>query len=139
MISQNVRTLVIYRIEQADESLEAARLLLDQKMLRPSVNRAYYAMFYAVLALLAVIKKETSKHSGALSLFDREFVKPGIFNKELSRWLHNAFDLRQVFDYAPQSSITLEDAKLVYEHAKEFVQQVKSVYEKKYEQLNGDK
>jgi uncharacterized protein (UPF0332 family) len=39
MMSQNVRTLVIYRIEQADESLEAARVLLERKMLRPSVNR----------------------------------------------------------------------------------------------------
>jgi uncharacterized protein (UPF0332 family) len=33
-------------------------------------------MFYAVLALLAVEKKETSKHKGAVALFDnaRSFI-----------------------------------------------------------------
>jgi uncharacterized protein (UPF0332 family) len=38
------------------------KALLDKNLIRPSVNRAYYAMFYAVLALLAQGKKETSKH-----------------------------------------------------------------------------
>jgi uncharacterized protein (UPF0332 family) len=35
------------------------KALLDKNLIRPSVNRAYYAMFYAVLALLAQGKKET--------------------------------------------------------------------------------
>jgi uncharacterized protein (UPF0332 family) len=74
MMSENIQALVTYRLEQADESLEAARTLLDKKLIRPSVNRAYYAMFYAVLALLARGKEETSKHSGAIALFDRNFL-----------------------------------------------------------------
>jgi hypothetical protein len=41
---------------------EFDKALLDKNLIRPSVNRAYYAMFYAVLALLAQGKKETSKH-----------------------------------------------------------------------------
>ncbi len=38
------------------------------------VNLAYYAMFYGVLAVLATRKLSASKHSGALGLFDREFI-----------------------------------------------------------------
>jgi len=53
MMTENIQALVTYRLEQAEESLEAARTLLDKKLIRPSVKRAYYAMFYAVLALLA--------------------------------------------------------------------------------------
>jgi len=87
MITQNIRALVTYRLEQADESLDAARVLLEKKLDRPAVNRAYYAMFYAVLALLATRKQETSKHSGAISLFDKEFVKSGAFTKDLPRAL----------------------------------------------------
>ena len=102
MMTENIQALVACRLEQADESIEAARTLLDKKLLRPSVNRAYYAMFYAVLALLARGKKETSKHSGVIALFDRDFVKQGIFKKDCSRWLHDAFDLRQRSDYAPE-------------------------------------
>ena len=99
MINENIRKLVNYRIEQADESLEAARLLHGEGLGRPSLNRAYYAMFYAVLALLATRKRETSKHSGAIALFDLEYVKPGIFSKDLSKWLHEAFELRQRSDH----------------------------------------
>jgi uncharacterized protein (UPF0332 family) len=63
-MTENTRILVNYRLEQAVESLEAAKVLLEKGLLRPSVNRSYYAMFYAVLALLTVKRKETSKHTG---------------------------------------------------------------------------
>jgi len=34
MTTANVKALVAYRLEQADESLEAARILLDQGLTR---------------------------------------------------------------------------------------------------------
>jgi uncharacterized protein (UPF0332 family) len=126
MTTDNVKALVAYRLEQADESLEAASILLDQGLIRPSVNRAYYAMFYAVLALLAGRKKETSKHSGAISLFDREFIKTGIFPKDLSRWLHGAFDLRQRTDYETQLQVSKEESIRILTEAREFVAEVKA-------------
>ena len=42
MMTENIQALVTYRLEQADESLEAARILLGNNLIRPSVNRAYY-------------------------------------------------------------------------------------------------
>ena len=83
MITENIQALVKYRLEQADEALEAAGVLLEKGLDRQAINRAYYAMFYGVLALLATRKLETSKHSGAISLFDKEFIKPGVFSKDL--------------------------------------------------------
>lgn len=127
MMTENIKALVSYRLEQADESLEAARTLLDKKLIRPCVNRAYYAMFYAVLALLAQGKKETSKHSGAITLFDKDFVKQGIFSKDYSRWLHDAFDLRQRSDYAAEYNASMEEAKLTLKNAESFVAEVKKV------------
>ena len=64
-------------MEQAEEALAAAKLLFKSEMCRQAAGRAYYAMFYAVTALLALRKLGTSKHAGALTLFDREFVKNG--------------------------------------------------------------
>ncbi|MBW2038256.1 MAG: HEPN domain-containing protein [Deltaproteobacteria bacterium] len=126
MTTTNVKVLVSYRLEQARESLDAAQVLLDQGLTRPSVNRSYYAMFYSVLALLATRKQETSKHSGAISLFDKEFVKTGAFKKELSRRLHNAFDLRQRSDYAAQIQVSDREAGQVLEEAQKFVDEVKA-------------
>jgi uncharacterized protein (UPF0332 family) len=99
MTPDQLKALIHYRMEQAHETLREANILLDQSAFRGVVNRAYYAMFYAVLAVLATQQLGTSKHSGVLSLFDREFVKPGIFPRELSRSLHTAFELRQTYDY----------------------------------------
>lgn len=125
MIRSNIKALVEYRLEQADESLVAANLLFEKELIRPCLNRAYYAMFYSILALLVTEKKETSRHSGAISLFDKEFVKKGVFGKDFSRWLHNAFDLRQRSDYKADYQVSNEDASQVLEHAEKFVQGVK--------------
>ena len=84
-------------------------------------------MFYAVLALLAHGKKETSKHSGAIALFDKDFVKQGIFKKDYSRWLHDAFDLRQRSDYAPEYLASLEEAEVTLKNAERFAGEVKKV------------
>jgi uncharacterized protein (UPF0332 family) len=127
MISENIKALTRYRLEQADESIAAASLLLQQGILRRSVNNAYYAMFYAVIALLAIKMMETSKHGGAISLFDREFVKTGVFSRDFSRWLHQAFDLRQRCDYEAQFSISEEEARITLTAAEKFVAEVKSV------------
>jgi len=127
VISENVKALVQYRLEQADESITAASLLFQQGILRRSVNSAYYAMFYAVMALLAIEKRETSRHGGAIGLFDREFVKTGIFSKDFSRWLHRAFDLRQRCDYEAQFNISPEDTQSTLETAEKFAAEVKSV------------
>ena len=125
MSTENIRALVRYRLEQADEALHAAQILLEQSSLRAAVNRSYYAMFYAVLALLALHQQETSKHAGVLSLFDRDFVRPGIFPRELSQWLRHAFRQRLAADYAALSTVSAEAAQQVFEEAQAFVARVK--------------
>ena len=125
MSSDNIQALVRSRLEQADDALNAARILLEQHSDRAAVNRAYYAMFYAVLALLALRKQETSKHTGAISLFDREFVKPGVFSRDLSQWLHRAFRQRLAVDYAPLRTVSNEEAQQILNEARTFVAQVR--------------
>ena len=74
MKPEQLEALLRYRIEQAHDTLREAEILLNAAALRGTINRAYYAMFYALLALLATKQLGTSKHSGAISLFDREFT-----------------------------------------------------------------
>ncbi len=74
-------------------------------------------MFYAVMGLLATRSLGTSKHSGVISLFDKEFVKTGIFSKELSRSLHRAFDERQVNDYGEMLEPDLQLAEELLQQA----------------------
>ena len=121
MMTENLAALIRYRIEQADEALDAARLLLRAASLRASVNRSYYAMFYAVLALLVSRKEETSKHSGVIALFDRLYVHTDVFPRDFSKWLRRAFDLRTRCDYGTTVPITAEEASEQVEHAAAFL------------------
>ena len=64
MKPEQLEALLRYRIEQAHDTLREAEILLNAAALRGTINRAYYAMFYALLALLATKQLGTSKHSG---------------------------------------------------------------------------
>ncbi|MBL7161605.1 MAG: HEPN domain-containing protein [Anaerolineales bacterium] len=99
MKDRQILELSKYRVQQAHETLHEAEILFREGAWRGAVNRSYYAMFYAALALVTVRSYSTSKHAGVIAFFDREFIKTGIFPKELSRNFHLAFDQRQVQDY----------------------------------------
>jgi uncharacterized protein (UPF0332 family) len=52
-MTENRRALIEYRLTQARDSIREADVLDQSGMSRRSVmNRLYYAMFYAVLAVL---------------------------------------------------------------------------------------
>lgn len=124
MMPEQLEALIRYRIEQAHETLREADILFAQSALRGTVNRAYYAMFYALLALLATQQLGTSKHSGAISLFDREFVKTGIFSRDLSRSLRMAFDRRQSYDYGEIIEVDEPTTRESVDNAKTFVSEI---------------
>jgi uncharacterized protein (UPF0332 family) len=119
--AEKIATLVRYRLGQADEALTAARLNRGNGLTRSAINRGYYAMFYAVLALLARRQSETSKHAGAIALFDRLFIKANALPREFSRWLHDAFLSRQAADYGSEVTLSREDIETMLSHAAEFV------------------
>lgn len=121
MKSEQLEALIGYRIEQAQETLREAQILLDEEKARGALNRAYYAMFYALLAVLATQRLGTSKHGSAISLFDRAFVKTGLFPRELSRALHLAFERRLTHDYGEMVVMTREMAEETLQDARRFV------------------
>ena len=88
-----------YRLEKAQELLEAAKTTLSLQLYETAANRSYYAIFHAVRALLALEGKDFKKHSGVISAFQRDYIKTGIFDKELSYILRDAFSLRTDSDY----------------------------------------
>ena len=125
MKSEEIEILIKHRLKQAGEALDDAKYLIDGNRSPQSiVNRSYYAMFYAALALLQKISKAPSKHSGVISLFDTEFVMKGVFPKDLSKDFHKAFELRQTVDYKVIRPITFDRAKEAWKKATDFVQEI---------------
>ena len=114
MTQANLAALVCYRLEQADEAVRDARLLLSRGSLRASSNRSYYAMF---------------KHSGVISLFNRLYVKSGRFPKDFSKWLRRAFDLRTRCGYASMVTVSPDETAELIAHAEQFVDRVRAEME----------
>ena len=126
MNPEHVRVLVARRMQQATEALEDGRYLLAAgRGARTAVNRAYYAAFYAVLALLQAFGKTPRKHRGVLALFDTECVRTGRLPKELSATLHQLFDARQEDDYRRLYPVLPEEATESIAAAEQFVQAIR--------------
>lgn len=117
----NKRELMQYRLDMAKERLESSKLLLDNGNYKDSIGRSYYAIFTAVRALLAVDGVDFSKHAGVISYFQKEYIKSGIFDVKYSKYLSQAFQIRNNTDYADFFIVSREDAKEQYERAIEFI------------------
>jgi uncharacterized protein len=123
------QTLFHYRLDQAEETLADAEKMLAQNISpRSVINRAYYSMFYALLALYLAseINPRTSKHSGVIALFDKEFVHTGKIEPYFSKILHKLFAARQEGDYKELVILTREDASDHLKLAGEFVTKIKN-------------
>ena len=124
---KGLKEIVKYRLEQAEESLKDASILFDSEgSFRSVINRSYYAMFYATLALIAEQGTGRSKHTGVISIFDREYVRKNIFPKEMSKMIHKSFNLRQESDYKEFNIIAKEDAQKIMIGAEDFVKRIKA-------------
>lgn len=125
-VEEKKRELIRYRLRQAEESLEeAAFLLAGGKSARSIINRAYYAMFYAVLALLVNEPYASSKHAGVLTYFNKHFIKGGLLPEALGRALNKAFELRQRSDYREYVDPTHEQVAPFIEESTAFIVAVK--------------
>ena len=126
-IKDKKKNLALNRLQQAEESLDEARYLFDgDKSPRSVINRAYYAMFYSILALLIFEQYASSKHSGILSYFNSQFVKTGLIEKDLGRAVNKAFDLRQRGDYREEVDLKREMVEPFLDEARKFISAVKS-------------
>jgi uncharacterized protein (UPF0332 family) len=120
------RTLAEYRLKQAQESLDEARLLFENKKSpRSVINRLYYSMFYSVLALFVYEEYSSSKHSGVIAYFNKKFIKEGIFSVEMRDSISEAFDMRQTGDYREFEDLALEQVEPFFEKASDFTARVK--------------
>lgn len=123
------KELMQYRLEMADERLHSAKILLEDGSYKDSIGRSYYAMFTSVRALLALEGQDFSKHSGVIAYFQKEYIKTGKFDKKYSKYISQAFQIRNNTDYADFFIVSQQDAALQYEKADEFLRVIKEYLE----------
>ena len=108
-------------LERDRRYLETARLALQAGDPESCVSRAYYAMFFMSRALLRQHGLASQTHSGLINQFGRHFVKTGHVPLSLAKTLGDAFDLRQLAEYAEAAIVPEDEAAALLEEAEVFV------------------
>lgn len=112
---------------KAKNDLVEAQLLLAAGHPDDTCNRAYYALFDCLLALLHATDGQIPKtRTGAHNEFRKQFILTGIFDRTYSNTITELFNLRQGGDYELDFDISLEDATDAVEKTTEFLLQVEA-------------
>lgn len=114
-----------YRIESAESCLTDANALFQIESYKGATNRAYYAVFNAMRAVLAMDGIDRKRHSGVISEFQRLYLKTHVFDASYSRIISNAFALRVGGDYQDYYVISKQEIADLIADAESFVQAVK--------------
>ncbi len=88
-----------HRLNVAREDLETANLTFEAGQYRAANNRAYYSIFHTICAILAKERIAFKRHKDTLSYFNKNYVQPENFPRELGRKIVKAEEIRHASDY----------------------------------------
>lgn len=95
----NKEDLIKYRLYRAKDTFEDALILAEKQKWNSTINRLYYAAYYAITALLLDNDLNPTTHNGAKSNFSEYFIKTNKIDKEYGKIYSQLFTWRQKGDY----------------------------------------
>ena len=98
-MDERQKNLSQYRLQEAEDSLKAARYCLQENLYKDCINRSYYAAFYGVKAVLALGTVDFKRHKDVVAYFNQHYVASSIFSREIGRRLATLKQLREKSDY----------------------------------------
>ena len=107
---------------KANDSISAARVLLESGYADFAASRAYYAMFYIAEAFLNTEGLRFSSHKAVVSAFGRDFASTNRVPRELHSWIIEAQAWRHAADYGPRQYVEPEAALAQIRHAERFLE-----------------
>ena len=91
--------LAEYRLDIAREDLQVAIENMSANHLRAANNRAYYSIYHAITAVLALEQTAFKRHKDTLAYFNKKYIKDDIFPRTLGRQISRAEEVRHASDY----------------------------------------
>ena len=106
-------------IDKSQRAIKSAKREFKAGDYDYTCSRAYYAVFYLLEGVLMLDGKRFTKHSAVISVFNRDYVKPGIFPVEFSKHVKYLLKRREIGDYSFSIKIEKEDASNCISKAEE--------------------
>ena len=99
MLHDQIITLSRYRLNKAKETYGTASENLENERYLDANNRAYYSIFHAMRAVLALDGVDFKKHSAVISNFRENYIKTKRLDRVLSDIIGKASIVRNKSDY----------------------------------------
>ena len=94
-----VQDLAKGRLQQARDDLKSAQLNFSAGLLKAANNRAYYAIFHAVAAVLSLENVAFKRHKDTIAYFNNNYVRTEVFPRKIGRMISEAQEIRHASDY----------------------------------------
>ncbi len=103
-----------FRIQRSFDTLAEAELLFSDNRILGTVNRLYYACFYAISAFLYSKDINTSTHSGVKISFNKELIKTELIDSSYGKFFNTLFINRFEADYDDAPDFSEEELKKMF-------------------------
>ena len=131
MDKETVGEFAKYRLNKAKETLKTAEFILENvKDYISANNRAYYSIFYAIRAVLALEQVDFKRHKDVIAYFNKNYIRTEIFPKNIGRKISQAQSIREDSDYDDEYKPSYEKTYQQIETAKEFISLVEKYLNK---------
>ena len=121
-----------YRLTKAEETLETAKRDMKAEDYASANNRAYYCIFHAMRAVIALDGEDYKKHSAVIARFTMNYLKTEILSREYGKLISNASLIRNRSDYEDFYICSIEDTQKLVEGAEDFLGSVTAYLQQKY-------
>jgi uncharacterized protein (UPF0332 family) len=118
--------LIKYRVERAWDTLDDARILAEKGKWNSTINRLYYAAYYAIMALLLNSGFKPTTHNGAKSNFTEHFIKTGELSIEFGKIYSQLFTWRQKGDYDDLFDFDKDKVEPYFEPVKSLIEVIET-------------
>ncbi|GHV19602.1 DNA-binding protein [Planctomycetales bacterium] len=123
------KTVAQFRLDKARRCNVAANKNLTTGDYESAANRAYYCVFHAMRAVLALDDYDAKKHSGIIAEFRRRYIKNGVFPDEMSDIIAGTFNARGHADYEDFYFVDKDAAGELVEEATKFLDAITAYLE----------
>jgi uncharacterized protein (UPF0332 family) len=121
-----IRSLSQYRLERSEASLLSAKRDLGAADYSSANNRAYYCLFHAMRAVLALDSFDYKKHSAVIARFGQEYLKTNRIPRSFGTLVATASLIRNRSDYEDFFVCSIEDTEKLIAGAEEFLHTIKA-------------
>ena len=121
-----------YRLTKAEETLETAKRDMNAEDYASANNRAYYCIFHAMRAVIALDGEDYKKHSAVIARFTMNYLKTEILSREYGKLISNASLIRNRSDYEDFYFCSIEDTQKLVEGAEDFLRSVNAYLQQRY-------